>query len=193
MKTILAAAMLALVAPPAVAAPAAPAAEAAVEPERLQAAHALIEVLMPAATRNAMINGMAGSMLENITKGFAANPQLQALFASDPGSKAIVDRFISRQQSQTQQLLTDNLPGMVEAMERAYARRFTIAQMRDIEAFFATPTGRIYMAQASTIMSDPDVAAWQQRLMNGTMSRIAGETQAMVAELMAQQRPRAAQ
>ena len=76
---------------------------------------------------------------------------------------------------------------MIDAMSRAYARRFTVEQMAELRTFFTTPTGRAYMAQATTIMSDPDIAAWQQQMMNSTMTRVMGETRKMVAELIANQ------
>jgi hypothetical protein len=57
-------------------------------------------------------------------------------------------------------------------MARAYARRFDVAQMREIKAFFQTPTGRLYMQQSYTIMADPDVGTWQRTMMANSMTGV---------------------
>ncbi len=44
-----------------------------------------------------------------------------------------------------------------EGMKIAYLTRFTTDQLRGIDAFFATPTGMVYAANARAIESDPAV------------------------------------
>lgn len=155
---------------------------AAIDPARIAAARELIDLLMPPASRAQMVEGMMTPMLINMRRGMTQNPDFAAAMNSNPRVKALFDAFMERQQQRTMTLLRASLPGMSDAMTRAYARRFDVAQMHEIKAFFMTPTGRIYMQQAATIMADPDVGVWQQTMMTNAM----GNVQADVAEFAKQ-------
>lgn len=48
-------------------------------------------------------------------------------------------------------------PPMREGLSRAYAVRFTEAQLDDIAAFFATPTGSVYATESMALFADPQV------------------------------------
>ena len=170
------------VVPPAAHAQASPVAAAAPDPARLAAARELIDVLMPPESRARMIEGMIAPMLGNLQQGMAQSPMFSSAMAQDPQMQTQFAAFMDRQQSRTLTLMRDGLPGMFDAMARAYARRFNVAQCRDIKAFFATPSGRLYMQQSLTIMADPDVAAWQRSMMESSMRHM----QADVAEFAKQ-------
>lgn len=62
-------------------------------------------------------------------------------------------------------------PELRDAYSHAYASRFTLAELHELNAFFATPTGSKYAAQYMTIATDP---------------AIAGEMRAMMPKMMAQ-------
>jgi hypothetical protein len=55
------------------------------------------------------------------------------------------------------QMVTDLEPGMREGLAHAYANRFTPAQLADMNAFFDTPSGSAYAANAMLIQTDPEV------------------------------------
>lgn len=173
---------LALAAP--VAAQAAPAPTAAPDPAKLAAARALIDVVMPPEARDGMVDAMLRPMMANLQQGLMSNPMFQKDMA-DPKRRAVFDRFLAQRNEATLAKLRAGLPGMFTAMERAYARRFTIEQMADAQAFFATPSGRAYMREGMTIMSDPDVQAWQRTLMQDAMGDMRGEIAQLIAELAA--------
>lgn len=153
-------------------APAAATATAAIDPARLVAATSLLDVLMPPATREEMVQGMMRPMLTNLRRGLEENPQFGAAMKADPRMKALFDQFMAKQEARSLDTMRAALPGMMPVMARAYARRFDVRQLGEIKAFFETPTGRAYMRSSLTIMSDPDVAAWQRDLMNQSMSRV---------------------
>lgn len=46
---------------------------------------------------------------------------------------------------------------MREGLARAYARKFTAAQLVDINAFFSTPNGAAYAAESFALQADPEV------------------------------------
>ena len=177
------AAALALAVPSVTFAQAAP--SAAVDPARLAVARDLIDVLMPPATREQMVQGMIAPMLANLQKGMTQNPDFARAMQADPRIKGMFDTFVGQQLERTTTSMRAALPGMTDAMGRAYARRFDIAQMRDIKAFFVTPTGRLYMQQSYTIMSDPDVAAWQQTMMRNSMGRVQSDVAEFAKQIAA--------
>ncbi len=159
----------------------------AVDPARLAAARSLIDAIFPPATREQMIAAMLAPMMANIQQGFAGNAEFTALLGRDPRVKAAFDRFMAGQIARTTEMMRGNLPGMVDAMATAYARRFDVAQLRNIGAFFATPTGRAYMQASMTIMGDPDIAAWQRRVMTEAMSHTREDVAALTREIAALQ------
>jgi hypothetical protein len=75
------------------------------------------------------------------------------------------------------------MPGMLTAMSRAYARRFTTPQLAELHAFFDTPTGQLYARESSGILSDPDIVEWQRNLMTKSFARYPDEIKALVNEL----------
>ncbi len=156
-----------------------------VDPARLTAARALMDQLMPPATRDQMMRSIMTAMMQNMTRTFAQNAELATALDKEPGARAVFDRFMERQMTTSTNDLIANLPGMLDAMARAYARRFTLAQLNDMATFFATPTGQIYLTQAPTIMADPDVGAWMNGLMTRSMQRVPDELAKLKAEIEA--------
>jgi hypothetical protein len=169
--------------------PPAPAATAssvqALDPARLAAAKAMIDVIMPPDVREAMVEGMVRPMMANIQQAVLSNPKLEAQLGAGTKARAIFDRFIARQNEQILGKLRAGMPGMFDATTHAYARRFTIEQMRDVSVFFSTPSGRAYMQQSMTIMADPDIQAWQRMLMQNSLSDLDSELATFAAEIEA--------
>ncbi len=114
-----------------------------------------------------------------------SSPALAAIFSKDPRVVPIFDRFIARMTAESTERLKAGLPTMFDAMTKAYARRFTVAQMTEVTTFFATPTGQIYMDQGATIMSDPDVAEWQRKMAVDAMANVPAQAKAFQAEILA--------
>ena len=156
-----------------------------VDPARLLRARALVDVIMPPASRTTMIDTMMRGMMANLGGVIQTSPQMKALIANDPRIAAAVERFVTRQQEKSLSMLKSNFPGMLDAVAHAYARRFTDAQMADMDAFFQTPSGRAYIAKSATIMNDPDVARWQRDLMTGSMKSVPADLAALSAEIKA--------
>src|SRR3546814_3561441 len=53
--------------------------------------------------------------------------------------------------------LADLEPPMREGMAKAYARKFSAEQLGELNAFFATPTGRVYTEEWMAAQADPEV------------------------------------
>jgi hypothetical protein len=155
------------------------------DPARVTAARTLLDVVMPPAKRDGMIDSMMRGMMANLSQAMLGSPQMKAAFEADPRAGEIFQKFFQRQQANSLTALKANFPGMMEAMARAYARRFTVTQMGEMRTFFETPTGQVYIGQAATIVNDPDVAKWQRDLMTKEMGKMPAEIEAMMAEIKA--------
>jgi len=86
---------------------------------------------------------------------------------------AIYDPYWQQRQQLTMQAMFDAMgdfftmmePTLREAMAHAYADHFTLAELTDLDRYFATPTGAKYAARATTIMTDPAVMASMKDIM----------------------------
>jgi len=155
------------------------------EPARLAAATRLLDALMPSGTRAQMMDAMLRPMLANMQQGMMQNPQFAQELSRNPKVKDAFGRFMTAQGQRSLEMIRTSLPGMFYAMARAYARRFDVTQLGEMERFFRTPTGQAYMQASMTIMSDPDVAAFQRTMMVDAMTRVQADTAAFVNEVAA--------
>lgn len=157
------------------------------EPERVEAARELLNILMPPAQREAMMLAMIEPMIANLEAGMMQAPELQAALSDNPDVRALFLDFVAVQRSRALESASANLPSMIEAMSRAYARRFTRREMREIGEFFETTAGRAYLQQSNSIMADPDIAAWQRETMARSMQHLQTDIQDFMTRLSALQ------
>jgi len=171
LRSIVAAAALAALSPalPAHAQTAAPSITAP-EPARLTAARILIEKFLPADRRDAMVDQMMRPMVENMRSTLVNGPAFESMKAENPKFGPAFDAFMNAELERSIATTKAAMPGLVEAMARAYARRFTLDQLRELGIFFDTPTGRLYVETAPSLMSDPDVLAAQTAMMKDAMT-----------------------
>jgi hypothetical protein len=153
------------------------------DPALMAAAAQLIDVLLPPTQRDATMAAMVSAQMQTVVGQLLNQPTLKAALEREPGARPILERFIMRQQNLAAADLTENLPGLIEAMTLAYARRFTLSQLSDMTEFFRSPTGQAYVAQSTTIMTDPAIAAWQARTMATNMARMPDEVARLMRDL----------
>ncbi|WP_294331027.1 DUF2059 domain-containing protein [uncultured Sphingomonas sp.] len=153
------------------------------DPARIAAAQALIARIMPPARINETVDQMMRPMMANLRNAMLSNPEMQQALEKMPKAKATFDTFLDDEFARSIALTKQWMPTMLEAMARAYARRFTTAQMAEIGAFFDTPTGKVYAAQASTIMADPDMLAAQRTMMTKAMEGLQQRAQVMAQKI----------
>ena len=166
--------------PAAAATPASPADLAA----RRAEAKAIIEVMFPPATREATIQRtieeLNSSMLQTMPM-----PNVQ-----DAGLKAIFDRYLVSMRAETVAVAQQNFPRKIAAMEGAYTRAFTLAELKDIHAFARTPSGQRYVSRNPTLMLDPEVRAANVAAMAEGRTRSRALMEALKAEVLAYVRKR---
>jgi hypothetical protein len=185
MKSLLLAALLLPMPVAAQVAAPAPVPVSAPDPSRVVVARRLMDQIMPPATRDQMMRSMMGAMSQNMVGALRQNAQLTTSLEKLPGAQAVFDRFLQRQMEIGTQDLVANLPTMLDAMAKAYARRFTLVQLKEMGVFFATPTGQAYLMQAPTIMSDPDVGVWMNQLLTRSMQRLPEQMAKLKADIEA--------
>ena len=161
-------------------APIAPPAIAASEPdaEVLRAARDLLAVMFPPAEREKLFDTISNSQMSNIVAGVKqANPC--------PCATAVIDRFVKEYEEDSRTELHRSMPRLFEIYARAYARQFSIDELREIAAFIRTSTGSKYVQRGSLIMTDPEVGQWQRDEIAAQMKRLAPKMQKMGAEIAA--------
>lgn len=172
---------------------------------RLPAAQAVIGEMMPDGFYGEMMAGMMDKMLRPMLTMFsqpefvlgarltvdaeaiealeeAEQAELTAML--DPAYQARGDAMVA--------VLTSRMGGMFTAMEgpmreglsKAYAVRFDDAQLADIAAFFATPTGGEYARESRALFADPQVMQASMQALPAMMSGF-GDIESAMREAMA--------
>jgi hypothetical protein len=168
MKALLSAALLA-VAEPAVAESTPPQVPAVVDPQQLALARVTVDALFPAGTSARMITDMMSKstmdrMLDlsppdfGIGGGKASKTSVRAeLKKNDPHFEqrmAITGRVIGEEMARLgPQIETPLREGLTESV----GRRFTAAQLADINRFFATDSGKAFGREVWMLWMDPAV------------------------------------
>jgi hypothetical protein len=191
-------AVLLLAAAPAVAAPANPpaappaTATPAVDPQRLALARVTVETLFPAGTSGRMIADMMSGTMDRmldlsppdlgISDKKAPSTTLRAeMRKNDPHFEqrmAITGRVIGEEMTRLgPQIETPLREGLAESV----ARRFTPAQLADINRFFATDSGKAFGREVWLLWLDPAVL----KGMIGTMPVMMKEMPAVMKKVEA--------
>lgn len=194
-KSVLSAGLgLSLLALPATAAMAQEAPEEAVDPSRLVFARATVNHVFPEGTYARIMDKsmemVTGSMLK--ATGEMALRDLAAIGGMPPEKVAemgdgtlqqvieIMDpHYNQRMEASTRvmmremgALMTQFEPAIREGLASAYAKRFTKAELMDLNAFFATPTGKAYAADSMILFMDPSVMGKMQEFMPVMMKQM---------------------
>jgi hypothetical protein len=178
MKSICIALALATAAPTLAQTPAAAptAAKPALDPERLALAGKAVEAMIPPGTMQRMMKHSMGGM-ENALMGGMLDMKASDVCAEkcDPKDKgktlrqamAEKDPHFEERMRITNRVMADEMgaiftrmePRLKSAMTRAYARRFTVAELTEINLFFASPAGASFARQSFEMSTDPEMTA----------------------------------
>lgn len=170
MRYILLAAAALLMQPTAQAAqpPAAP-----VDADRLAAAMVTVDYIWPAGTyarmmdgtMNKMMDAMVASMFDmkmgELAKAPPADQQnlslREAMLKLDPHFEERM-RIMNRvMMDEMVPIATAIEPEVRQGLARAYARKFSVQQLTDLNRFFSTPNGKAYAADSMMMWVDPEV------------------------------------
>jgi hypothetical protein len=207
----LAAPALLLASLPALAADPAPATTPApIDPARLAAARQTVDYVFPAGTYARIMNGTLDRMMDSIMDSATSMP-LKSLAGMggvdtsklgkgtlaeimeiyDPAYRERMRISTRTMMADMSALMTEFEPEIRDGLSQAYAARFDAIQLGELNAFFATPTGKAYAADSNVIMMSPEVMSKMQTLMPRLMEHmpaIMAKAQAATANLPAQRK-----
>ena len=184
---VLLATLIALPAAAQTAAPSPPPAAIAPDAERQSLGTQIAARLFPVGTYQRMMTGTMDKLLAGVMGSVGTMPIAQlatmgGLSTDDAAAlpPVTLDQIMAiydphyQQRSQLQmrammaamgEMMGQFEPRMRSALAAAYARRFTAAQLREMNAFFATPTGGAFAAESITIFMDPEMMQEMQGMM----------------------------
>jgi len=150
-----------------------------IEPARLSLAQQSMGALIPAGSLERMMDNLYGKMFKTIMAEFSGQSDLMLSIKTgvesdkiatlDEATKTkIADIFDPHRKEREDQItrvlkpliseaLTDLERPMRDGMAKAYARKFSAAQLADLNSFLATPTGSLYASEWMALQADPEV------------------------------------
>lgn len=150
-----------------------------IDPVRLAAAKATVSHVFPPGTYSRVMKQMMGPTMDSIMGSVGKMPlrDIAAMSGKSPDELAkmgdgtlkemltILDPAYDERMKLTMQAVSEQMSAMMDKFEpvfrdglaRAYARRFTLKQLAELNRFFDTPTGGYYAAESMVIMADPEV------------------------------------
>ena len=150
-----------------------------IDPARLTLAQQTTAALIPAGSIEKMVDNLYGKMFKTIMGEFGGQSDLmlsiqtgvesEQIAKLDEATKGkVADMFDPHRKERDEQInrvikplisevLADMEPPMREGLAKAYARKFTGAQLTDLNSFLATPTGNLYASEWMALQADPEV------------------------------------
>ena len=179
------AAMLLLLASPQAARVEVPATQAGTDMDaRVTKARIIVEKTMPAEQRDQMFRQMLDAMMTNMVAGMMqGDPNLAKSLESNTEAAKLLASFVERQKKLALEDLTETGPDMIQAIDSPYAKRISLAELTEVEAFVATPAGLRFFQAGTQIFNDPAVAEWQRKLFAKAQAREEAEMRRLMDEL----------
>ncbi|MBJ7502451.1 MAG: DUF2059 domain-containing protein [Sphingopyxis sp.] len=150
-----------------------------IDPSRLTLAQQTTAALIPNGSIEKMVDNLYGKMFKTIMGEFGGQSDLllsiktgvesEQIAGLDEATKGkVADMFDPHRKEREDQItrvikpliseaLADMEPPMRDGLAKAYARKFSGAQLTDLNSFLATPTGRIYADEWMALQADPEV------------------------------------
>lgn len=166
--TLAAAAMLAV--PVSVAAQTAAVEQAAIDPARLAAAQKTVAALVPEGVYARMMRDQFPAMMDAMTAQMMGMSPAEFGGEAEDGktmkqAMAEKDPAFEERMKISSRVMAQELGGIMGRMEprvraglsRAFARKFTVQQLGDMNTFFATPSGKAFADEYLLLFADPEM------------------------------------
>jgi hypothetical protein len=156
-------------------------------PNRLAAARRIADKLLPDGSYRKMMDGTLDQMIGGISKQFLNIPARDIAGIAGIGEEqlsqmgsaslreiaTIMDPAFEERMGLISKTMMPDLIDMMSKMEpqvrdgltEAYAARFDQAQLTELDAFFATPTGTKFAGESMLIYTDPAVLSRMEKMM----------------------------
>jgi hypothetical protein len=178
-------------------------AAAPIDPARLAAAERVVAQLVPSGIYQQMFDGVFNGMMDRMLGATGDLPlrqlaQMSGISEADAQALGdaklhevmdIYDPHWRERQSRMVKAFTAGMGGIMAKMEpmaraalsRAYAREFSLAELDDLNRYFATPVGAHYAARSLIIAMDPEM----MKAMNELMPMMMAEMPQLIARAQA--------
>lgn len=159
-----------------------------VDPERLALAKVTIDAIWPTGTYERMMKGtmermmdaMMGSILDLPLEAYSVNGAPKDMEGTLSQIAEIEDPFFRERMKRSTKAMMDEMfpllnevePDIRDGLIEAYARKYNAQQLREMNAFFATPAGAAYARDAYMMFMDPAVMKKMQGFMPSLMKRM---------------------
>lgn len=167
---------------------------AAIDPTRLATARRVAARLLPPGIYKQLMSGSIDAITASVGGSLKAMPlgqiaQMGGMNVEDAKKldtvnlaqiMAIYDPHWEQRQQLTMHAMFDAMgdffttmePELRDGMARAYASRFTLPELTDLDRYFATPTGAKFATNVTTIMTDPAVMNAMKDMMPKMMQQM---------------------
>ncbi|WP_242138701.1 hypothetical protein [Sphingomonas sp. TREG-RG-20F-R18-01] len=173
---------------------AAPKTAAPLDPARLAVAQRIAARLLPPGIYKQIMSGSMDAIVGSVGGAMKAMPlgqiaqmggmkvedaqkldkidltQIMAIY--DPHWEERQQRMMHAMFGAMGEFFTTMEPELRDGMARAYANRFSLAELTDLDRYFGTPTGAKYAATVTTIMTDPAVMNSMKDMMPKMMQQM---------------------
>ncbi len=144
-----------------------------IDPARMSAAQKVVDSIWPLGTYRKMMDGTMDQMMDSMFESMFDMRASDVVKAggvntedSDETLAEVIEEkdphFRERMKITTDVMMREMIPlmekiepSMRENMAQIYASRFSLAELNDLNVFFATPTGKSYAAESLLIFTDP--------------------------------------
>ncbi|MFM5947662.1 MAG: DUF2059 domain-containing protein [Novosphingobium sp.] len=153
------------------------------DPRAISAAHQLLDIITPPATRQAKLAERFKFIADQTPATYATMPS-----SKDPKFNELVDKNMDEMWQGMVAVMGQHMPALYDAMARAYARKFSAAELGEILAFAKTPAGLKFLQSGNLIAQDVDVVGVQQQMLTDLTSElptIKKKTDAAIASYVA--------
>lgn len=156
----------------------------AIDPERLELARALANTMLPPEHTARFVEEMVDQQMDLVTSAYTDNDEFKQITREAPRVARRFNQFVEEASRVTARVITDNMPSLVEATAQAYARRFSVTELKDLQAFYSTPTGQRFATENLMIATDPAMTSWQVRVMTTTQEELMPLLEPFMADVM---------
>lgn len=149
-----------------------------IDPQRLTLAQKTTAQIMPDGIYAKMMNDLMGKVLGAFFKQPGGMSDMEISLTTgveaseanlDEAKRKAITDLLDPNHAKRSTVMQDSLkpmmdkmartiePPMREGLARAYARKFSVEQLTELNAFLATPTGSIYASESFLLQADPEV------------------------------------
>ena len=131
---------------------------------------------------------MLKPLMATITQSVAAL-DFKKLTGTNADADDAMKRFLADEQDRSLTQFKSDLPLLADAIAKAYSRRFNEIQLSDLKSFFDTPSGRVYVRESMSMMTDPDVMNVQTAMITKSFEGFQVRLALLVREIKTRKRP----